>query len=173
MYRGRVRAFRPVERAARRGDNDARRVLVHSYDPLVRRFLQAMDVPSPEAAAQHVWSQLDASRQGSRTERDFAIRLFTIACDTAERIVATASTSALRPRPRSSHLEPNGLLDAIGSLPADEAVVAALRVVVGFEDDDIAAITRRSTEDVRRLTTRGEEALDVLGHSAQPRRSRS
>ena len=151
-YSSRVPGFAAVERAARSGSVDAVRVLVHSYDRTVRDFLDALTVPSTDAAAQHVWTRVTGKRQRSRTEREFAVQLFTVAIDTARHIHAshdpTSPNSVVRDQPRSR------LVRAVRALPTDQAEVIGLRVIAGLSPHDIATITDRSASDVVALTRR-------------------
>jgi DNA-directed RNA polymerase specialized sigma24 family protein len=156
-YPSRVRPYRPIARAARSGDRDARRVLMHHYDPLVRDFLQALAVPSPEAAAEHVWSHFERWPRG-RTERDFAVALFRVARETANRIALEAQQQPGRRRPRGG--QPASVLEALSSLPIATSEVVALRVVVGFGIKDVVKITGRAEPEVRQLAN---DALAEVG----------
>ncbi len=157
----RVTSFATVYRAARQGDAHALRVLVATYDPLVLRYFASVDVAHPEAAAAHVWASFTKSLRRTRSEREFAVRLFSVAHAFAIAIRAERTVDVRTP----VFDEAGAAARLLSTMPFDEAEVLALLVIVGFEDKDIAEITGRAVGEVEKLGTNARAKLrDLLGH---------
>ena len=156
----RLPAFGTVYRAARRGDPHAMRVLVATYDPMVLRYFASVDIAHPDAAAAHVWSLYTRTFRRVRNERDFAVKLFELAHDVAVAILAEHAGDVHTP----VYDEAGAAARLLSTLPFPEAEVLALLVVVGFDDHEIAAATRRPLDEVAHLSASARSNLrDLLG----------
>lgn len=167
---------------ARRGDADALGELYRAHHPAILRYLRGTGVGDAEDVAAQVW--IDAARSLARfrgDDTDLRRWLFTI----ARRRMIDAHRSRTR-RPEVAMAEPpatttgapgEGDGDGLGratallaSLPPAQAEVVVLRVVLGFDVDEVAVLVDRSPGAVRVLAHRGLTRLRELLHGEPARR---
>jgi RNA polymerase sigma-70 factor (ECF subfamily) len=180
--------YAAVLRRAQLGDADAFAELWKDANPMLLRYLQVTAGPLAEDIASHAWLRVIeslASFDGS--EPGFRRWLVTIA---RNRHLDLVRRSGRRPEQLSGEVvELVGLLDASGTaapdpatvveergstawalrlvatLPREQAELVVLRVIVGLDVADIAAVTGRTPGSVRVAVHRGlrrlRESLDA------------
>lgn len=156
--------------AAQAGDDTAVRALYRDLNPSLVRFLEAQAVGAGEDLAQDVWLAAAKSLASfSGDERGFRAWMFTIARrhaiahwrQTHRRPSQVTDPADLPERGDSSAAEPDlGMLadEAVRSLVAglsrDQAEIVLLRVVGGFDAEEVAAMVGKPASTVRVLQHR-------------------
>ena len=168
--------FPPLLARARSGDQQAFGELWQSFNPMLTRFLVSMAGRNDaDDLASTVW--IDVVRSLDVFTGDhaaFRAWLFTLA---RRRLIDQRRREKRRPRTapgRADHqtiddVDPGSLvagaasteaaLAFIGSLPADQAEIVLLRVVVGLEVNEVAVIVDKKPGTVRVLAHRGLRRL--------------
>jgi RNA polymerase sigma-70 factor (ECF subfamily) len=156
--------------AARRGDDRALAVLWQELQPALLRYLRAGDPDGAEDIASDTW--LEVTRRLDRFsggEREFRGWLFTIArhrlIDARRRAARhrTAPVAWLPDRPGVDDPAADVLVDLstraslrlVSELPPEQAEAVRLRVMVGLDTDQVAAIMGKQPGNVRVLSHRG------------------
>jgi RNA polymerase sigma-70 factor, ECF subfamily len=168
-------AFSSVLTAAKTGAEWALASLYGEFQPRLLRYFRAQAPSEAEDLAAETW--IDAARALSRFEGDesaFGRWLFTIAhrrlVDLRRRAgrrreepVAADALSMLVARPESI-LEPGETeaLACLADLPAAYAEIVLLRVVGGFDSNEVAQIVGRKPTTVRVMQKRALERLAQL-----------
>ena len=160
--------------AARAGDADAFSQLWLAVHPALLRYLRVVAGDAAEDVASEAWLKAITALGTFRgDEQGFRGWMVTIARnhlnDLRRRAVRRPKTlspdlpgSALAPDPADIALERLGTAEAlrlVATLPADQAEMVALRVVVGLDVPEVARIVGRSPGAVRVAVHRGLRRL--------------
>jgi RNA polymerase sigma-70 factor (ECF subfamily) len=165
--------------AAKAGDEAAVVRLYRDLNPVLVRFLGAQAIGAGEDLAQDVWLAAAKGLESfSGDEAGFRAWMFTIArrqliahwrrsrrrpqratdpADLAE--VATASDSASDDEPDARVLADEAVLALVAGLPREQAEIVLLRVVAGFDAEQVGAIVGKRAGTVRVLQHRALRSL--------------
>jgi RNA polymerase sigma-70 factor (ECF subfamily) len=178
--------FNPVIAAAKTGAEWAITALYREFQPSLLRYLTAQEPQDGEDLASQTWLDVAAGLiRFTGEEHAFRRWLFTIArrrlIDLRRRRGRSPGRStgvppfAERPRPDDTEAfalaasETETALARIAALPPDQAEVVFLRVVVGFEVSEVAAIVGKKPGAVRVLQHRALTRLaERLAREGRP-----
>lgn len=178
------RGLRPVavpERLiddARNGSQEAFAAIYRTYEPALRRYLDAVSPGLAAEVSSATWESVAGSLRGFSGDGDrFRGWLFTIA---RRRLVDEVRRSTRRPLtvaevPDSPTYEtqdlergPEWAVGVLGSIPTRQADVVALRVIGGLGVDEVADLLGVTPENVRVLCHRGLTAIRAILDPATP-----
>jgi RNA polymerase sigma-70 factor, ECF subfamily len=168
-------AFSSVLTAAKTGAEWALGTLYADFQPRLLRYFRAQAPSEAEDLAADVW--IDAARALNRFEGDesaFGRWLFTIAHRRLvdfrrkngkrreESLAADTLSSLVAPRDWAPEPDEADAVTCLAQLPAPYAEIVLLRVVGGFDSNEVAQIVGRKAGTVRVMQKRALERLAEL-----------
>jgi len=168
--------FGDILAAAQFGDEAAFTALFRDVQPVLLRYLHIIGPESADDVASETWVQVVGGLKKFRgDERSFRAWLFTIARHRAIDFGRSRSRRTLVPLEDSGaeermvapdpadvvleRIATRGVLASIATLPRDQAEIILLRVVVGLDTADVAAMVGKSSGAVRVSAHRGLRRL--------------
>ncbi|MEN9324650.1 MAG: hypothetical protein RL414_404 [Actinomycetota bacterium] len=163
-------------RKASKGDNNAFVLLWEFFYPKILKYLRAFTREAEDLCSE-TWIKIASAIKGFPGDfQAFRAWIFTIARN-------TALDHLRKLKRRGPHVEIEDgdwihhdsssveITDLLDRLPAEQAEVILLRVVVGFDVAQVARITQKSEANVRVLAHRGlnklQELLEASGYVAK------
>jgi RNA polymerase sigma-70 factor (ECF subfamily) len=163
---------------ARGGSQDAFAAIYRTYEPPLRRYLDAVSPGLAAEVSSATWESVAASLRSFSGDGDrFRGWLFTIA---RRRLVDEVRRSTRRPLavadvPESATCDahdvehgPDWAVSVLRSIPTRQADVVALRVIGGLSAEEVAGLLGVTPENVRVLCHRGLKAIRSILEPAAP-----
>ena len=157
---------------ARRGSQDAFAAIYRTYEPSLRRYLDAVSPGLASEVSSATWESVAGSLRSFSGDGDrFRGWLFTIA---RRRLVDEVRRSTRRPltvaevpdtptwETQDLDCGPDWAAGVLGSIPTRQADAVALRVIGGLGVDEVAGLLGVTPENVRVLCHRGLAAIRAI-----------